>query len=117
MPYYPGSRGRRNPAPRERHDPGGVPMLNSRFRELRAFRVSLATGAMLLLWSAAYLQPAQAANGAIKQYTSSIVPTTVGAGSTATYTLTLTNVPASPQLLGSVNLSAGASDTTSAHFT
>lgn len=90
--------------------------MNSLFRRFRTLKFALATAALLLLSSAAYLQPAQAANPAIKQYTSSAVPATVGAGSTATYTVTLSNLPASPQILGSANLSAATNATTSAHF-
>jgi hypothetical protein len=81
------------------------------------FRTVLATGVLLLTSMTLYLVPAQASNPGIKQYTTAVTAASVGAGSTATYTLTLTNVPSSPQSLGSANVSAATNSTTSAHFT
>ncbi|HEY7282067.1 MAG TPA: hypothetical protein VID47_10780 [Actinomycetota bacterium] len=88
------------------------PGLNAR----RLFRVGLAAGVVLLVSTAGYLAPAQATNPRIKQYTTAISPASVGAGSTVSYTLKLTNVPASPQSISAANLSSAMTSSTSAHF-
>jgi len=91
-------------------------MVKYRFGTFRPVRAGLATAALLVISSGVYLQPAMASNPDIKQYTTSVAPASVGAGSSATYTLTISNLPSSPQSLGSVNLNAATNATTSAHF-
>ncbi len=84
-----------------------------RFRKLR---VSFAVGALLLLATAVYLQPAQAANSTIKVYTVSVAPTSVEAGSTTSYTFTITNDLSNTQQLGSANLTAASNPSGGFHF-
>lgn len=59
----------------------------------------------LLLASAAYLQPAQAANPLIKNFSVFVTPPSVEAGSTYAYSFTITNRGPNPQTIGSANFS------------
>jgi hypothetical protein len=88
-------------------------MKASRFRR---FRVPFALGALLLMASVVYIQPALALNPNIKQYTPTVDRTSVEAGSTYVYGFTLANLGASPQSIGSANVTLPSSLTTSATF-
>ncbi len=88
-------------------------MVASQFDRFRAF---FAVGALLLLTSVVYLQPAAATSGDIKQFTAAVDLASVEAGSTYTYQFTIHNEGASPQSIGSANVTLPSSPTTSAQF-
>jgi hypothetical protein len=81
----------------------------------RRFRVSLGVGALILMAAVVSIHPAVALPS-IKQFSASVVPTSVEAGSTYTYQFTIHNVGASPQSIGSVNVTLPSSATTAATF-
>ena len=76
-------------------------MLGRRFRSVR---VVVVVGALALVATAAALQPALAANPLIKNFSAVVTPTSVEAGSTYQYQLTISNQGPNPQTIGSANV-------------